>query len=125
MPNLSTNVLFFSVLSKVFNALLYVFCSFQNHRNDYNMPFHKPFESHSTFVTFVARFDSKMISTAAYVVSGSIEYRYLKIARLFYLWIFQSITPFGKRELSKIVSRHTMFSVSAYICCGLDCLLNF
>lgn len=102
---------FFSALSKVFNASLYVFCGFQNHYNDYNMLFHKPFKSHSTFVTIVARVDSKIISTAAYVVDGSIEY--LKIARLLYLWIFQSITPFGERELSKIVSRNAMFSVSA------------
>ena len=108
---LSTNVLLLFCALEKFNASLYVFRGFQNHRNDYNMLFHKPFESHSTFVTFVARFDSKMITTAAYVVGDSTEY--LKNARLFYLWIFQSITPFGERELSKIVSRNAMFSVSA------------
>jgi hypothetical protein len=44
-----------SALSKAINASLYVVCGFQNHYNDYNMLFHKPFKSYSTFVTFLLR----------------------------------------------------------------------
>jgi hypothetical protein len=63
-----------SALSKAFNASLYVLCGFRNHYDDYSILFHNPFKSHSIFVTFVARVDSKTILTAAYVAGGSVEY---------------------------------------------------
>ena len=93
------------------------------------MLFYKSFESDSTFVTFVARFDSEMITTAAYVVGGSTEY--LKIARLLSLDLPVYHSLWQKRTLQDSFKKCHVLCLGLdmyllqYICYGLDCFLNF